>query len=58
MAHLIIVEIGEGKTRNCGECPFGKSESEEWIVCGRPDTFPDCEDVDYTRMAIKASDVV
>ena len=58
MAHLITVEIEEGKTRNCGECPFGKADSEEWIVCGLPNTFPDCDKVDYTRMAVKASNVV
>lgn len=58
MAHLITIEVGEGKTRNCDECPFSNVDSEDWTLCGLPEIFPDCEDVDYTRMAIKASDVV
>jgi hypothetical protein len=58
MAHLITIEVGEGKTRNCDECPFSNIDSEEWSICGRPNIFPDCNEVDYTRMAIKASDVV
>lgn len=58
MAHLITVELGEGKTRNCGECPFGKVDSEDLIICGLPTTFPDCDNVDYTTMTVKASGVV
>jgi hypothetical protein len=58
MAHLITIEVGEGKTRNCDECPFSNIDSEEWSICGRPNIFPDCNEVDYARMAIKASDVV
>ena len=58
MAHLITLEIGEGKTKDCSECPVGDIDLDEWIVCGRPNIFPDCNDVDYSRMAIKASDVV
>jgi hypothetical protein len=58
MAYLITIEVGEGKTIDCGDCPFGNVDSEEWIVCGRPKIFPDCNEVDYTKMEIKDSDVV
>ena len=58
MAHLITIEVGEGKTLDCDECPFSNVDSEEWTLCGLPEIFPDCNEVDYTKMEIKDSDVV
>lgn len=57
MAHLITIEVGEGKTLDCDECPFCKVDS-EGTLCALPEIFPDCNEVDYTKMEIKDSDVV
>ena len=56
MAHLITIEVGEGKTRNCDECPFSNIDSEEWTLCGLPESFPDCDDVDYQRLTVRKID--
>ena len=57
MAHILTLEIGEGKTK-CNECPFSDFKFNEWNLCKLPNNFPDCEEVDYTKMKVKDSDVV
>ena len=58
MAHILTLEIGEGTTKDCGECPFSNIDSDEWTLCGLPDFFPNCNEVDYTKMEVKDSDIV
>lgn len=58
MAHILTLEIGEGKTKDCDKCPFSDIRFGEWNVCKLPNNFPDCEEVDYTKIEVKDSDVV
>lgn len=53
MAHIITIEIGKGFTDTCEVCPFSiDSESDEGFFCGKPEQFPDCDDVNYAEMQV------
>ena len=51
MAHIITIEVEEGYTEDCSVCPFCNATSGE-NLCGLPDSFPDCEEVDYEGMQV------
>lgn len=56
MAHLITIEVGEGDTHDCTVCPFQVENGDDWSKCGLPENFPDCDDVDYQRLAVRKID--
>ena len=51
MAHVITVEVEKGFTEDCSVCPLCNATSGE-NICGLPDSFPDCEDVNYAEMQV------
>ena len=49
MAHIITIEVEEGFTDSCKVCPFANHDTEG---CGLPESFPDCDDVNYAEMQV------
>ena len=52
MAHLITIEVGEGTTHDCTVCPFQVEDGDDWSKCGLPESFPDCDEVNYAEMQV------
>ena len=51
MAHIITIEVEKGFTDDCSVCPFCNDVTGS-DVFGKPDSFPDCEEVDYEGMLV------
>ena len=51
MAHVITIEVEKGFTEDCLVCPFCKNLT-GYDVCGKPDDFPNCGDVNYAEMQV------
>lgn len=51
MAHVITIEVENGFTDDCSVCPFCNDVTGN-DVCGKPDNFPDCDDVNYAEMQV------
>ena len=51
MAYIITIEVEKGFTEDCNVCPFCNATSGE-NLCGLPDSFPDCDEVDYKEMQV------
>lgn len=51
MAHIITIEVEEGYTEDCSVCPFCNDTSGNYL-CGLPDIFPDCDEVNYEEMQV------
>ena len=51
MAHVITIEVEEGYTEDCNVCPFCNDVTGS-DVCSLPDSFPDCDKVDYEGMVV------
>lgn len=51
MAHIITIEVEEGVTKDCDICPFCNNIT-GYDVCGKPGSFPSCDDVNYTEMQV------
>lgn len=51
MAHIITIEVEKGFTNDCSVCPFCNLDTGE-NICGLPDSFPDCDDVNYAEMQV------
>lgn len=49
MAHIITIEVEEGFTDSCEVCPFANHDTEG---CGLPESFPDCDEVNYAEMQV------
>ena len=52
MAHIIL-NIKEGNTECCSECPFWLMNYEECgSTCGLPTNFPNCDDFNYKTLQV------
>lgn len=51
MAHVITIKVEEGYTEDCSVCPFCNDTSGNYL-CGLPESFPDCDKVDYEVMQV------
>ena len=51
MAHVITIEIEKGFTEDCSVCPFC-NDITGYDVCGKPNSFPDCDDFNYETLQI------
>lgn len=50
MAHIITIKVEEGYTEDCNVCPFCNNITGS--VCGLPESFPGCEEVNYAEMQV------
>ena len=52
MAHIIL-DVKEGNTECCSECPFWAGNYEEYgSNCGLPNDFPNCDDFNYGTLQV------